>query len=103
MRQWMDGDSQHGIGDVGFIVEIHNTNNGGERFRLDDVPPHTNRSNEPTLEGWCGETDNVSIYGRGMGKVVRIARNGRMLVETLAGTELTAALETLGYPELDPC
>jgi hypothetical protein len=52
--------------------------------------------------GWCGSYNDLSTSGCGMARVVRVARNGRALVETLAGYDLAAALDELGYPELYP-
>jgi hypothetical protein len=60
-----------------------------------------NVSREPKLYGWCGSYNNLSTTGCGMYKVKRVAKNQRCYIEQLEGDELTAALEELGYPELD--
>lgn len=106
MAQWIDTDwdSDLKVGTVGFLVRVQNQNERGmpERWSLRDRPPYTNGSHEPRLTGWCGTTDNRAVYGHGMAKVVRVARNGRALVVSLEGAELSAALEELGFPGLDP-
>jgi len=103
MAQWIDTyDEPTKLGQIGFLVMIQDQNNMAERWQLRDRPPYTNGSHEPRLEGWCGTTDNRAIYGRGMARITRVARNGRALVTPLTGQDLTDALEELGFPELDP-
>ena len=102
MSQWIGGEfSDYTVGQVGFLVLV-SPEQRADRYDLRDSPPHTNQSHEPRLNGWCGTTDNVAVYGRGMARVVRVARNGRALVVPLEGEDLRAALDTLGYPELMP-
>ena len=102
MTRWIGPDETLTVGQVGFLVEFSNAIRRSERYELRDRPPYTNQSHEPTLVGWCGSYNDLSTTGHGMARVVRLARNGRALVEELAGADLTAALEELGYPELDP-
>lgn len=98
MRVWADGDGIS-VGDVGFLVEYNYAMQGGRSvYRLEDRPPYTNQSHQPRLIGWCGSTNDVSVYGCGMAKCVRIAKNGRSLLESIEATE--AVLEEFGYPEL---
>jgi hypothetical protein len=40
------------------------------------------------------------VHGHGIHRVVRVAKNGRALVERLQGEALEAALDELGYPDL---
>lgn len=103
MAQWIDESAEDGyqIGQVGFLTRT-SPQGKADIWRLCDRPLRTNQSHEPRLTGWCGETNNVNRNAEGMARVVRIARNGRALVMPLEGAELTAALEELGYPELDP-
>lgn len=88
------------VGTVGFLSR--SPRQGCEpRLMLDEHPRRTNMSHEPRLRGWCGETNNVSVHAMGMARVARIAKNGRVLVVAIDGAEQTAALDALGYPELD--
>ncbi len=100
--KWIGPDENLTIGEIGFLVRLHQEIEGWERVILRDTPVYTHRSRQPLLEGWCGSFNNLSTYGEGMAKVERIARNGRALVRSLDGDELVAALEELGYPELTP-
>lgn len=103
MTIWIDeSDCAEGIGtvgDVGFLVE-HNPQGRATSYSLSLHPARKNMSREPVLEGWCGETNNVSVQARGLAEIVRIARNGRICLECIATTE--AELDDLGYPELMP-
>jgi hypothetical protein len=99
---WIDADSRLNVGDVGFLTEKSHELDHWTRYWLDDTPAYTNQSFMPRLYGWCGTCDNIAMYAHGMARVVRIARNGRILVRELDGDELIAALEELGYPELAP-
>lgn len=97
---WIGPDDTLALGQVGFLIQKSHATKGWERYEVRDTPAYTNQSNEPRLRGWCGSYNDLSTYGCGMVKVIRMARNGRALVEQLAGDELNAALEELGYPEL---
>jgi hypothetical protein len=99
--QWIGPDENLTLGDVGFLIEFSNPMNGGyERFELRDTPACRNQSRKPLLNGWCGSYNDLSTNAHGMGKVVRIAKNKRCLIEPLEGDELQAALADLGYPDL---
>ena len=97
---WIGPDESLNLGDKGFLIEFSNSVRHTERWELRDTPAHTNQSNQPRLEGWCGSTNDLSTSAHGMGKVIRVAKNGRCLIQTLEGDELAAALEELGYPDL---
>lgn len=99
---WIGPDESLTVGQIGFLVEKHQTMKGWTRYEVRDVPGHTNRSNEPRLHGWCGTYNDLATHGRGMVRVERVAKNGRAYVRELAGDELAAALDELGYPELTP-
>jgi len=89
------------VGAVGFLVESRNFNAGGEsRYELRQHPGHKNRSGDATLDGWLGETNNVSRTAHGLARVKRITPNGRIMVTTLPEGEIVAALEGFGYPDL---
>lgn len=89
------------VGSVHFLIEI-SKDGSYTRHELRDTPPYTNQSQQPMLNGWCGSFNNVSTYGRGLAKVVRVARNGRVLVSSVDRDtdEAQAVLEELGYPDL---
>jgi hypothetical protein len=98
--QWIGPDENLKLNDVGFLIRFDNSNTGAERWELRDTPACKNISHEPVLNGWCGSYNNISTNATGMSKVVRVARNGRCLVQSIDGQELKAALEELGYPDL---
>lgn len=105
MSQWLDAhaclDGCPAVGDVGFLIAVKDTSNGGpERFSLRDNPARTNRTHEPKLVGWCGETNNRSVEARGMARVARVTSNGRVLVAPIDGADLQRALDASGYPDL---
>ena len=99
-QQWIGPDENLSVGDVGFLIDFTNHAKGFTRYELRNIPAHTNQSCQPRLVGWCGTYNDLITYADGMAKVVRVAKNGRCLVERLEGDDLTAALEDLGYPEL---
>jgi hypothetical protein len=99
-RLWIGPDDRLQVGQTGFLVERSNPVQGWRRRSLDSLPPTTNRSHQPRLTGWCGSYNDTSTCGCGMARVVRLAGNGRALVEVLAGDDLRQALEQAGYPEL---
>lgn len=96
---WCDEQDVAVVGaQVGFLVEVVRHNQRTRKYVLQPRPCHTNRSHEPRLTGWCGETDNVSRYASGLARISRVAANGRIqLVRVKATPEI---LESLGYPEL---
>ncbi len=98
---WIGPDESLAVGQTGFLIRHWHETKGWVRFDLRDTPARTNVSLEYRLSGWCGSYDNISTTARGMVRVTRVAKNGRALVAQLTGAELTAALEDLGYPELD--
>lgn len=98
---WIGPADNLAVGLTGFLVENSHAIKGWERIELRDLPAYTNQSHQPRLTGWCGTYNDVATHARGVGRVVRMARNGRAYVEILTGDELTAALEELGFPELD--
>lgn len=101
MNRWIGPDESLKLGDKGFLIEFSNEVRDTERWELRDTPAHTNQSHQPRLKGWCGSYNDTSTQAHGMGKVIRVAKNGRCLIETLAGDELAVALEELGYPDLE--
>jgi len=100
--KWIDNDYAK-VGFVGFLIETCDESNGNRsRWSLDESPARTNRSREPQLRGWCGTTNNVAVFARGLGKIEKLSANQeRAFVRILEGDELADALETLGYPELE--
>ena len=89
------------VGDVAFAVERTYVMRRERRVvALQSTPATTNQSNQPRLYGWCGTTDDVSVYADGVARVVRVSAIGRAQCVRLDGADATAALERLGYPEL---
>ena len=99
-QTWIDADPGVTAGVVGFLVEHHNTRHSVSSLCLEDRPAHGNQSPAPHLHGWCGTFNDVATYARGVVRVDQVLSNGRALVQELAGDELHAALQALGYPEL---
>jgi hypothetical protein len=99
---WTDTDSNFGVGDVGFLVEVYRLNNHSrEHYTLRDTPACKNMSGEETFEGWCGTTNDVDVNAHGLGRVVRVAQNGRIQIERVTDeAEIVAGLDTLGYPDI---
>lgn len=103
-KMWMDSaDRFSHSGDVAFVLEV-SPQQKADYYVARSSPGRTNRSNEPRLTGWLGETNNVSTHAIGVWKVVRQATCSAHRVEArrLEGAELAAALLDLGYPELTP-
>jgi hypothetical protein len=102
--RWVDCDTyEHSDGQVYYLVEVLNTMDGYTRWRLSDRPCRTNQSREPRLHGWCGETNNRSVYARGLVRVTAIASDGdRCRIARLTDREQAAFLGAAGYPELSP-
>ena len=90
------------VGSIHFLIRISKAG-GFTRYDLRDTPAYTNQSQEPTLDGWCGTYNDVATYGQGLAKVVRIAKNGRVLLTRVdpQSDEGQAYLEEMGYPDLD--
>lgn len=90
------------VDDIVFIYEKFISNTGVTTTHISKTPVCTNRSHEPRLYGWCGETNNISYTGIGIGKVKKYYSSGRMKVYACAkGTpEEQLALDDVGYSEL---
>ena len=104
MAIWIDEYQCSSVDGVGFLVRIVDNNHGSaESYRLDDRAPCTNMSHEPRLRGWCGETNNVSVYAKGLARISRRTKNGRLCLTPIAqgSEEESSALEELGYPGLE--
>ena len=101
--RWIDCDYDTAPGQVRFLVEVLNTSDGYTRWHLSDRPCRTNQSHRPELHGWCGETNNCSVYARGLVRVTAVASEGeRCRIARLSDEESAAHLESIGYPELSP-
>lgn len=98
--KWIDEQEGYNVGDCGFLVSNAHETEGWERFYLRDNPARTNVSRVPRLIGWCGTYNNISTSGCGVWKVVRIAKNGRMLISQPTDEEVAVFLEEMGYPDL---
>ena len=100
MDRWIDADIGN-VGQIGYLVET--VYNGRTSWSLRERPLRTNRSNEPRLTGWCGETDNRSRTAHGVWKVARINGTGdRAQIVPVDGDELARFLEADGHPDLIP-
>jgi len=58
-------------------------------------------SRKPMLYGYCGHWYEIVTEACGMVRVIREAKNRRLLVQEMKGADLTAALEKAGYPDLN--
>jgi hypothetical protein len=94
------GDARHrfAVGDTGFLLELTPAN-GASRIELRDSPARTARSLTDVLFGFI--PGRTSVEAVGAARVTEVARNGRGKVVTLWGDDLTAALNELGYPEIN--
>lgn len=102
MARWI-GAEYVTVGEIGFLVRRVGENlQQADSYMLQDSPAMTNISREPRLVGWCGETNNVSIYAEGLARVVRVTANKRALIVAVPPAEVAAALDQLGWPELNP-
>lgn len=90
------------IGHKAFLIQHEHHTKGWVRYELRDVPAQTNQSLKDKLYGWCGSYNDVSTTAKGVAEVVKIAKNGRLQVQEIAGDPLAAYLEEAGYPELTP-
>ena len=104
MSKWIDIDYSEtlsNVGGIGYLAKTFNTSNARERFSLRERPCGKNRSGEKTLDGWCGETNNVSLTACGVWQIARVnsARDRAQIVQ-LTGAKLAQFLERDGYPEL---
>ena len=90
------------VGDIGFLVYRDDLNRrGATRYTLQSRPQCTNMSGRPCLDEWCGTTNNVYVAADGLARVARVTGNDRMQLARLPKSEWPAALEALGYPDLD--
>lgn len=100
-QKWVDGDGEMTVGSKGFLTCNHHELKGWSRYKLRDMPPKTNSSFEDRPYGWCGTYDNIATYGEGVWEVIRIAKNGRALLQEITDTETLAGyLDETGYPDL---
>jgi hypothetical protein len=96
--RWIDIDFAR-INDRGFLVETNH--NGVTAWSVRNEPLRTNKSLEPRLYGWCGETDNRSRFARGAIRIVGTNAAGtRAQIKSLQGDDLALFLEEAGYSEL---
>ena len=87
----------------GFLLEI-SPQGRATRHQLRDDPARTNQSREATLVGWCGETDNVSVYACGIWVVVDRSPNHQRakIAQVTDRHEIEQFLDLVGWPELMP-
>jgi hypothetical protein len=96
--KWVgDARNRFAVGDVGFLLEL-TPQTGVARVELRDSPARTTDWTD-ILFGMVEGRTNVEALG--VAKVIEVTKNGRGKVQTLWGDELTAALDQLGYPEID--
>lgn len=90
-------------GEINFLVRcVYNNDGGAERYALRSTPLVTNQSYEARLNGWCGETNNVSAFAEGLARVTKRSANGRraLVSRVTRPSEIRAFLTSEGYPEL---
>lgn len=71
------------VGTVGFLVENSHNTKGYANFTLRDTPPRTNQSHEIRVHGWCGTYNDLATYGKGIARIVRVFKNGRVKIEVM--------------------
>ena len=104
MAIWIDEYQCSSVDGIGFLVRIVDNNHGSaEHYCLDNRARCTNMSHEPKLHGWCGETNNISVYAEGLARISRRTKNDRICLTQIekGSQEEAKALEELGYPELE--
>ena len=99
---WIDNTEYRVIGTIRYLVRTMNTSNGSERYSLRERPLRTNGNHVPRLNGWCGETDNLSRTACGLWRITGFNRDReRVRIERVSDrAEQIAFLEGDGYPEL---
>jgi hypothetical protein len=100
---WIDPqyDLPNTVGTSGFLIRFDHENTGGASYALRDTPAHTNRSRVAKLTGWCGSTNNLATTALGVWTIIRVAKNGRLLVQEMTDpAALATFLDEMGYPEL---
>lgn len=90
------------IGAPGFLVE--SVRAGVSSWSLRARPLTKNMSGEYVVDGWAGETNNVSRYARGLARAAVVSPNDRVRIEPLLlyTAEGNAALRQLCFGELAP-
>jgi hypothetical protein len=86
---------------TGFLVERSHELEHWETASLQASPASTNMSHRPRLVGWCGTTNNVGVYGRGIGVLVKWNSAGdRALIREATPEEAAKFLEAEGWTDL---
>jgi len=67
------------VGQLVYLSVVVNTSSGRSYIECKDSPYHTNMSSEFRLDGWVGETDNLSRHAIGAGIVSKINSEGYVL------------------------
>jgi hypothetical protein len=98
--QWIEEQPHVLVGGIYFLIETENR--GTKSYLLSETAPRTNQSHADRLSGWCGTSNDVATFARGLVSVERFARNGRTRISAIksGGVEEREALEDLGYPAL---
>jgi len=87
------------LGDVGFLLELTpQEGRGAKRLEFRDSPART-QDWEDVLYGMIEGRTNVEALG--VARVTKVTPNGRGQVITLWGPDLDAALDTLGYTDIN--
>ena len=90
---WANNNDDVVVGDLVFLYE--RSAQYGSGLYASTRPRRTNRSGQRMLNGWCGETNNVSISADGAGIVTRECQD-RVQVKRLHGEPLHVALANIG-------
>lgn len=100
--KWIDEQPHTLEGEIYFLARSVAALRGRSRWFLDHSPCRKNFNRQPLLSGWCGTTNDVSLYAHGLARVVKFAKNGRTCIEAVAwdSPDGQAALENAGYPGL---
>lgn len=98
---WIGDDrTKYAVGDIGFLVRLHNKRRNFSRYELRPHPAREAGTLVPVLDGVVngGDTD---VHAMGIGTIVEATPNGRGKVVRLTEHDsVESALNHLGYPEL---
>ena len=91
-------------GEIGYLVKTFNQNTTREYLRVQSTPARKNLSGEECVEGWLGDTDNVSKRAMGRAKILSVTSGPFVgdpeygTVEAVAANDLAEARRNSALP-----